>query len=78
MNVCGSRGSQSSISESSSSESSVVSVAPSGQAGGSVMSAMEGSELDADSDSCVRVSPQYQHILYIHFFTIYIHLHTVS
>lgn len=36
------------------------------------MSAMEGSELDADSDSCVRVSPHYQHILYIHFFTIYI------
>lgn len=62
LNVCGSRGPQSSISESSSSESSVVSVAPSGQAGGSVMSAMEGRELEADSDSCVRVIPHNQHI----------------
>lgn len=56
LNDWGSWDSQSSISESSSSsssESSVESVAPRGLVGGSPMSAMEGSELDADSCSCV-------------------------
>lgn len=62
LNVCGSRGPQSSISESSSSESSVVSVVPSGHSGGFAMSAMEGRELEADSDSCVQIIALNQHI----------------
>jgi len=56
LNDWGRRGSQSSISESSSSsssESSVESVAPRGLKGGSATSAMEESELDTDSCSCV-------------------------